>query len=68
MAERQDREVAAPSRRAVFRAVGLGVGAAGAAAAGVRPESAEAAATRSDGSLGYRETDHVKKVYETARF
>jgi hypothetical protein len=58
----------APARRALFRTVGLGVGAAGAAVAGLEPATAEAAATRPDGSLGYRETEHVKKAYDTARF
>jgi hypothetical protein len=66
MAERQDRQ--APSRRAFFRTVGIGAAAAGAAVAGVAPAPPEAAAARPDGSLGYRETEHVKKVYETARF
>jgi len=65
MAERQDRE--APSRRAFFRTLGVGAAsvAGGAALGGT---AAEAAAPRPDGSLGYRETAHVKKVYETARF
>jgi hypothetical protein len=65
MAERQDRET--PSRRAFFRTLGVGAASAGTALAAA-PAPADAAEPRPDGSLGYRETAHVKKVYETARF
>ena len=66
MAERLNRE--APSRRAFFRTVGLGAATAAGAAAGLADGTPAEAAKRPDGSLGYRETEHVKRVYETARF
>ncbi len=44
------------------------VGTASAAVAAVSTVSADAEVTKADGSAGYSETDHVKKVYELARF
>ena len=56
-------------RRDLFRVAGLGVGALGAVVAGVSavtgPADAVAAETK---TTGYRETDHVRKVYELSRF
>lgn len=58
------------SRRGLLR--GLGLGAAGAAAAGTLVREAEAASTKQAASAprsgGYRESDHVRRVYELARF
>ena len=59
-----------PSRRDFVRAAGLGVGAAVAGAASlsvtaVKP--AEAAAPKGK-NAGYRETEHVKRYYELAKF
>lgn len=57
------------SRRGVLR--GLGLGAAGAAAAATLVRSADAAPTAPASepqSGGYRESDHVRRVYELARF
>lgn len=58
-----------PGRRAFLRLTGAGLAAAGGVAAtagAVRPQHAEAAETRQQ--AGYRETEHVRKFYETARF
>ena len=56
------------SRREFLKTVGVGAGAAGAAAVtGTAPLPAEAA-TPAENSAGYRETEHVKRVYELARF
>ena len=57
------------SRRGILR--GLGLSAAGAAAAATIVRSADAApmAPASDSRPGgYRESDHVRRVYELARF
>ena len=58
----------APARRAFFRTAG--VGAAGALAVGLTGGSPQAEEiTRKDiKKSAYRETEHVKKVYESARF
>jgi hypothetical protein len=57
------------SRRGVLR--GIGLSAAGAAAAGTLVREADAAplapAPQAQSS-GYRESDHVRRVYELARF
>ncbi len=63
------RETTAIDRRDFFRKASLGVGVAGAAAAGLsasKVEAAEPVAGASKGA-GYRETAHVKKFYELAR-
>jgi len=54
-------------RRDFLRAAGLG-GAAGAAAMATGIGSAAAATPDRAADGGYRETAHVKKYYETARF
>ncbi len=68
-------EVKSPSRRAFLRNAGTGVGAAGLAAAGLAVSEVAEAATKPDAKdfrnfkkSTYRETEHVKKAYETARF
>ncbi len=63
------RETTAIDRRDFFRKASLGVGAAGAAAAGLsasKVKAAEPVAGASNGA-GYRESAHVKKFYELAR-
>ena len=65
-----NKETAAVSRRGFFRKASLGVGAAGAAMAGLsasKTKAAEPAKGASTGA-GYRETAHVKKYYELAKF
>lgn len=59
-----------PARRAFFRTAGAGVGAAGVLAVGLSGGSPEAKEiTRKDiRKSAYRETEHVKKVYESSRF
>lgn len=68
-------EVKSPSRRAFLRNAGTGIGVAGVAAAGLAAGNAAKAATKPDAKdfesfkkSTYRETEHVKKAYETARF
>ena len=53
-------------RRDFLKAAGVAGGAAGLAA--LASKSAQAAVPDSGKSSGYRETEHVKKYYESARF
>ncbi len=64
------KETAAIDRRDFFRKASLGVGAAGAAVAGLSASKAKAVKPGTDASkgAGYQETAHVKKYYELARF
>ncbi len=55
-------------RRDFLKAAGLTGGAAGVAAMALTSKSAKAAVPDSGTRSGYRETDHVKKYYELARF
>lgn len=67
MTDKKDKSTLA--RRDLFRAAGLGVGALGAVAVGVAAGAEPAdAATPQATSQGYRETDHVRTVYELSRF
>ncbi len=79
MAEKKDESsgtggsaLATPTnRRGFLRLTGLSAAAVGGAAAGVAagPEPVEAATAMPDGKdKGYRETDHVKRYYELAKF
>ncbi len=63
------KKTAAIDRRDFFRKASLGVGVAGAAAAGISTSKAEAAAPVANASngAGYQETAHVKKFYELSR-
>ncbi len=56
------------SRRGFFRGAVLGAGAAGALAIVGRATGAEATDPAAKKNAGYRETEHVKKVYALARF
>ena len=62
------KQASAPTRREFFKFAGLGAGAA--AVAGAASGAARAAQEVKPGrrDAGYRETEHVKKYYETARF
>ena len=65
----KDRELKSPARRKFFRKAGIGIGAAGAVAMGV--PKGPAMATENSGDVrdgSYRETEHVKSAYKTARF
>jgi len=64
----EKKEIGSIARRDFIKKTGFGVGVVGAVATGL---SKTAAATGDDGvkaSRGYRETEHVKRFYETARF
>ncbi|HHI81637.1 MAG TPA: twin-arginine translocation signal domain-containing protein [Rhizobiales bacterium] len=52
-------------RRSFLKLAGIGAAGAIAATAGAQSASAEAP---QDGDAVYRETDHVRKVYELSRF
>ncbi|MBP2313183.1 formate dehydrogenase [Azospirillum soli] len=66
MKDKKDKTTLA--RRDLFRAAGLGVGALGAVAVGIGAGTEEAQAADNTATQGYRETDHVRKVYEVSRF
>ncbi len=67
MSKKKKERGADASRRDFLRIAGIGTVAGGAAlAVGAKP--AEAVETRADGSLGYRETEHVKTFYKLAKF
>lgn len=55
------------ARRDFFKKAGLGAGAAAVAVTASKAGAVEATPSASKGS-GYRETDHVRKFYELARF
>jgi hypothetical protein len=61
-------EKVARSRREFLKTIGVGAGAAGAVAVTGAGEAKAEAPSLPDGSAGYRETEHVKRVYELARF
>ena len=64
----KDEKPKSEQRRAFLKLGGSGV-AAGGAALVLRGGAAESAAAASDQkAAGYRETTHVRKFYETARF
>ena len=56
-------------RRDFFKKAGLGVGAAGVAAVSLSAKQGKAEETAvKPGGAGYRETAHVKKYFQLARF
>ena len=58
---------ATPSRREFLKKAGLGVGVAAVAGGIVSADDAEAATLQDEKKTGYRETEHVKKYYDSAR-
>jgi|TARA_R110002072_G_scaffold727_22_gene5383 hypothetical protein len=61
-------DVVSEARRNFFRKAGLGAGALGAVAlVGTDKGQAKQLSGKTAGA-GYRETEHVKKYYETAKF
>ncbi|MBQ73462.1 MAG: formate dehydrogenase [Gammaproteobacteria bacterium] len=58
---------ATPSRREFLKTAGLGVGVAAVAGGVVSADDAEAATLQDEKKTGYRETEHVKKYYDSAR-
>jgi hypothetical protein len=63
----EERAVKVAKRRDFLKLAGLGVVSAGAVLVAA-PEDGEAAEARPDGSVGYRESEHVKTYYKLARF
>lgn len=69
-----EQETKSKARRQFFRVASLGIGAAGAAALGLRAGSGEAKAnagesgSRKGKPVGYQHSAHVKRYYELARF
>lgn len=68
MTTKTKKETSVEARRGFLRMASVGAVATGVATIAGAPKQADAAAVRQDGSLGYQETDHVKKNYELARF
>lgn len=64
---RENDKAVSGKRRAFLKLVGLG-GVVGAAAAVAAPGAAKAAEPDKKAGGGYRETAHVKKAYDLARF
>lgn len=65
----KDEEAKSKARRDFFRKAGLGVGGLGAAAVGLGARRGEAADKAGEKRRkGYRETAHIRKYYELARF
>ena len=66
----EKKQATAVGRRAFFKKVGFGAGVIGAASAALASKKSTAAEVRkgASGGGGYRETAHVKKYYELARF
>jgi hypothetical protein len=60
-------KVSKSDRRDFLKLAGVGAVAGGAAVLGA-PKKAEAAAADAPAGRGYRETEHVKKFYRSARF
>ncbi len=54
-------------RRDFLKTAGLAGGAAAVAAVAVTPKSAKSAVPEGRKSSGYRETEHIRKYYESAR-
>ncbi len=67
---KENKGIKSVERRNFMKKAGLGVGAVGAVAVGLPKTSAAAVpgTGAKPGKSGYRETEHVKKYYETARF
>ncbi len=67
----EDKALKSPERRSFFKKAGIGIGVAGVAAVGLSGKSADATPAGADKdrkAAAYRETDHVKQAYKTARF
>jgi hypothetical protein len=66
--EERGGEAAGLDRRAFLRGIGVGAGAAGVAAVAGTGEAEAAPSDDGRKSVGYSETDHVRRVYDLARF
>ena len=56
------------NRRSFLRGIGLTAAATAASAGATAALAVEGAATPPPATSGYRETEHVRRVYDTARF
>lgn len=67
---KRNKDLKSAGRRDFFKKAGAGLGLAGAVAAGLASgtAAAEVKLDRGSKSAGYRETDHVKRYYELAKF
>jgi hypothetical protein len=67
---KDSKDIESMERRDFMKKAGLGIGAVGAVATGLPKATAAAAPGTGEktGKSGYRETEHVKKYYATARF
>lgn len=63
----QKKTATSPTRREFFKTAGLGAAAGVAAGFVSEPAPAQAADTGAQGQ-GYRETEHVKRYYDLAKF
>jgi nitrous oxide reductase len=63
-----DKTPAESTRREFFKTAGLGSAAAAAVATGITPAAPAAASEAKPEAQGYRETAHVKRYYELAKF
>ncbi len=67
--QKDETSTASIDRRGFLRGVGVGAGAAGVAAVvGVSGGDEAVAAEADKTAAGYRETEHVRRVYELSRF
>ncbi len=65
----ENREPRSLDRRAFFKKAGVGIGAAGVVAVGLAPIAEATVDPKADAKASaYRETEHVKQMYKTARF
>lgn len=67
MSNKSNKDQNGIDRRGFLGAVGLGAGAAAVIASTPKSEAASTE-TAEDKSVGYRETDHVRRAYEVAKF
>ncbi len=67
---KREKDLKSAERRDFFKKAGAGLGVAGAVAVGLANGTAEAKVKldRDSKKGGYRETDHVRRAYELARF
>lgn len=66
--EKQDKKAEGLGRRDFLTVAGVGVGAVGVAVLAGGSGSAPAAAAAAKPDSGYRETEHVRRFYQLARF
>ncbi len=65
---KEKKDIKSVERRAFMKKAGIGVGAVVAVGLSKTSSAAAPGTGAKPGGSGYRETEHVKKYYETARF